>query len=174
MDSEDEEPDFPSVSLTDLQIPIQNVVLPERAAEFIRDGRQRFKSVNCFDFVPSNYENAWSVLDQIARGSFCEWGSGLGITVGLAEILGYEACGIELDSGLAELSREFLRDHGLKAMIKTGSYYDDCPVADVYYVYCWPGQTENVERRFVEIAPPSGRLLICYGQDDLRCMVQQR
>ena len=94
--------------------------------------------------------------------------------MGLAEILGYDSCGIEIDPVLAEASRDLLREHGLKASITTGIYLNETPVSDYYYVYCWPGQIESVERRFVEIAPPDGRLLICYGQDELRCMARQK
>ncbi len=166
--------DESQVRLVDLQVSIRPTPLSVEAAEFLRDGRERFKRVNCFDFVPSNYENAWSVLDQLSRGTLCEWGSGLGIVVGLAEYLGYDACGIEIDPELAEVSRSFLREHGLKASITTGSYLDESPVADNYYVYSWPGQIESVESRFLEISPPEGRLLICYGQDALRCMTRSK
>ena len=174
MNSIDQEMEQSPIKLVDLEILIRQTPLSVEASEFLRDGRARFEKINCFDFVPSNYENAWSVLDQLKRGTLCEWGSGLGIVVGLAEILGYDSCGIEIDPELAEVSRDFLRQHGLKASITTGSYLEECPVSDNYYVYSWPGQIESVERRFVEIAPPEGRLLICYGQDELRCMVRSK
>ena len=162
------------VKLVDLQVSICPSPLSDAAAEFLRDGRSRFSKIKCFDFVPSNYENAWSILNQLTRGTFCEWGSGLGIVVGLAEYLGYESSGIEIDPELAETSRDFLRQHGLKASITTGSYLEESPVSANYYVYSWPGQIESVERRFLEIAPPDGRLLICYGQDELRCMARSK
>ena len=174
MDSIDQEMEPSPIKLVDQQVSIRPTPLSNVAAEFLRDGRSRFKEINCFDFIPSNYENAWSVLDQLSRGTLCEWGSGLGIVVGLAEILGYDSCGIEIDPVLAEASRDLLREHGLKASITTGIYLDETPVSDYYYVYCWPGQIESVECRFVEIAPPDGRLLICYGQDELRCMARPK
>ena len=140
------------------------------AIDFLRDGRSRFAQVKCFDFVPSNYENAWAALSCLERGTLCEWGSGLGIVVGLAEMLGYQASGIELDPDLAETSRELLLAHGLSATITTGSYLDSLDSLDYYYVYSWPSQIAGVEKRFSEVANDRSKLLICYGQDQLKCM----
>ncbi|MEQ1830418.1 MAG: hypothetical protein ABL921_30955, partial [Pirellula sp.] len=109
---------------------VEKVIVPssrplnEAAQEFLRDARHRMKSVRCFDFVPSNYEKAWQVLDSLDRGTLCEWGSGLGVVVGLAEILGFEATGIEIDGELAELARELLTDHGLTSTIRNGNYLE--------------------------------------------------
>lgn len=145
--------------------------ISSRASEFLRDGRSRFKQVRCFDFVPSNYENAWNILNGLERGSFCEWGCGLGIVVGLAEFLGFEASGIELDPELAEAARALLRDHNLNAKITTGSYFESHDACDYHYVYSWPSQIANVEKHFHDIAKERSKLLICYGQDNLKCMV---
>ena len=68
--------------------------LPARALDFIAAGRSRFKSIDCFDFVPSDYDMAWRCLNALPRGRFCEWGSGFGIVTGLAEMLGFESYGI--------------------------------------------------------------------------------
>ena len=142
--------------------------LTERAREFLEAGRRQIPQVNCFDFVPSNYEHAWNVLASLPPGKLCEWGSGLGIVVGLAELLGFEACGIELDETLAESSRELLRSQGLTATIYTGSYYDIAVESDYYYVYSWPSQFNGVQARFYRDMPPTSKLLICNGQDDIR------
>lgn len=158
-------------SLVELEIVLAPKELSLRAREFLRDGRSRYPQVNCFDFVPSNYENAWTFLNNMARGSFCEWGSGHGIVVGLAEILGFQASGIEIDPELAEASRGLLRDHNMKARISTGSYLDSSDLSDYYYVYSWASQISSVEKRFSEIANDRSKLLICYGQDELKCMV---
>ena len=159
--------------LTELPLESGGKPLSQSAMEFLRDGRARMKVVRCFDFVPSNYENAWRVLSQLAGDRFCEWGSGLGIVTGLAEMLGFTASGIELDAELAEASRSLLRDHGLKAHILTGDFFELQVPADIVYVYGWPGQQSRVEQHFCSHFPPEARLLVCYGQDDLRCMQQQ-
>lgn len=142
------------------------------AEEFIADGRSRFKSVYCFDFVPSDYELAWRVLDAQSRGRFCEWGSGFGIVTGLAEMLGFDAVGMELDASLVQASRKLLSDHGLSARIETADYFGTSKTADVYFVYCWPGKTQATEAQFEATSPPGARLLICHGQSDIRCKLR--
>lgn len=143
--------------------------LSDQAKAFINTGRSRFKSVYVFGFVPSDYELAWQVLDGLPRGRLCEWGSGFGIFTGLAEMLGFEACGIELSADLADASRTLLADFGLSANIETGDYLEIDQPAQYYFVYCWPGQMIATEARFESSAPPGAKLLICHGQSDIRC-----
>lgn len=146
----------------------------------LADARQMMNAVNCFDFVPSDYETVWKVLSEIrsrfpasSRPSFCEWGSGLGVVTGMAEILGFQASGIEIDATLAEQSRELLAKHDLSAAIMTGSYLDKPASADVTFVYCWPGKMAEMQRHFFETASNSALLLICHGASDVRCVDRQ-
>ena len=148
--------------------------LPAATAAFLREGRARFGSVDCFDFVPCNYELVWRVLDSLPRARFCEWGSGFGIVTGLAEILGFEACGIEIDAPLADASRRLLADFGLTARIMTGDYLDVPCNADVYFSYFWPGKVMATEDRFAAISGRNAELLICYGQSDIRRKVKRQ
>ena len=147
--------------------------LPRRSAEFIRQGLERARSIECFDFVPSDYAVVHGVLAAQRRGRFEEWGSGIGIGTGLAELLGFEARGIELHPALAEASRELLADFGLSATIATGDYFQIDHPADVYFTYCWPGRMQRTEQRFMEIAPSHARLLICHGAEDVRCKAKR-
>ena len=126
------------------------------------------KAVNCFDFVPSNYELAWRTLDALPRGRFCEWGSGLGVVTGLAELLGFDACGIEADAELCQKSQLLFASNGLKSQIYQADYFQSEVRADIYYVYCWPSLLEQTEELFDRIARSDSVLLICYGQDDIR------
>jgi len=145
--------------------------MSEAASAFVEEGRSRFKTIDCFDFVPSNYELVWRCLSAMPRGRFCEWGSGLGIVAGLSEMLGFDACGIEIDAKLAHAGRRLLNDFGLNARIVTGDYLVcDC-AADVYFVYCWPSKIMATEARFEIGATVSSKLLICWGQSDIRCKV---
>ena len=166
--SNDAECDAPS--LIEVELVPAAMELSSQAIEFLRDGRSRFKQIRCFGFVPSNYENAWNILNGLARGTFCEWGCGLGIVVGLAELLGFDASGIELEPELAESARALLRDHNLKAHIDTGSYFDSRDASDYHYVYSWPSQIPAIEKHFSDIATVKSKLLICYSQDELKCM----
>ncbi len=142
--------------------------LSAKAIALLEEGRRIAKKVDCFDFVPSNYEKAWKTLDSLPKGRFCEWGSGLGIVTGLAELLGYQACGIEIDSNLCRDSRQLLSAHQLNAFIYNEDYFQSAIRADYYYVYCWPGSIEKTEEFFRRIAKSDSVLLICYGQDDIR------
>ncbi|WP_146398790.1 class I SAM-dependent methyltransferase [Planctomycetes bacterium CA13] len=139
------------------------------AQQFIEAGRASFKTVDEFGFVPSNYEMLWSKLDALPRGKFCELGSGFGIATGLAEILGFEAQGVEISPELVQASQTLLAKFGLLARIKCGDLLQWREQADVFFVYSWPGQVADIERMFAAIASPQTRLLICYGQDDMRC-----
>jgi hypothetical protein len=142
--------------------------LTPQATEFLRDARARFPRVQCFDFVPSNYENAWALLDALPRASLCEWGCGLGVVVGLAELLGFPARGVEIDQELADLACRLLADHGLKSVIQNASFFDDESLDTYTYAYVWPSAFEKTLEHFQTLAVPSSRLLLCYGQDDLR------
>ena len=141
---------------------------PDAVREFAEEGLRRSKGIDCFDFVPSDYRTVYSVLAALPRSSFCEWGSGMGIVTGLAAGLGFAACGIEIDATLAAASRRLLQDFGLRARIETGDYLACEPAADLFFVYCWPGETPRVEEHFCRAAPPRARLLVCHGAADLR------
>lgn len=158
--------------LIDEAVSLSESLLSERAAQLLALGRAAFSSVKCFDFVPSDYELVWRVLSGLPRGRFCEWGSGLGIVTGLAEILGFTALGIEVDADLAQLSRELLGTLGLRSPIYTGDYLERNDQADYYFVYCWPGSVMATEAHFETIAPQSARVLICHGQSDVRIKVR--
>ena len=146
--------------------------LSGKARDFLSEGRSRFSSVDCFDFVPSKYELVWRTLDALPRGRFCEWGSGFGLVTGMAELLGFDAGGIEVDEHLAEASRKLLNDFQLSARIITGSYFELPCDADVVFVYCWFSKTRMTEEYFAAYAPDDAKLLICYGQNDIRCKVK--
>lgn len=155
--------------------------IPETVTRLLGASRMLGKSVECFDFVPSDYETVWSVLSDVRSRFptepapvFCEWGSGLGVVTGMAEILGFRASGIEIDATLAEQSRELLKSHGLTSTIFTGSYLTMPHSADVIFVYCWPGRMQETEQHFIDTAPEQALLLICHGASDVRCKTKSQ
>lgn len=155
--------------LKDLPLPLSDEQMPAAASRFVIDGRSRFASVDCFDFVPSDYDFVWRMLAAMPRGRFCEWGAGFGIITGLAEMLGFDACGVEIDTALVAAARKLLADHGLRASITIGDYFTSSPEADVYFVYCWPGKIAQTEEAFERLAPAGAVLLVSYGLNDFRC-----
>lgn len=168
---EEHESDEPIEPLVEIELPGTGRELSEPARSLIEQGRARFKSVHVFEFVPSNYEMLWEKLDALPRGRFCEYGSGWGIATGLAELLGFEATGIELSAKLVEASRKLLAENGLRARIEQGDYLERRDQADVYYTYAWPSQMPFLERHFVELALPDSKFLYAYAQNDIRCKV---
>jgi hypothetical protein len=158
--------------LDELPLPISDEPLTPAAEAFIAEGRARFSSVYVFDFVPSDYEFVWRMLAAVERGRFCEWGCGFGIITGLAEMLGFEASGMEIEPKLAAAARGLLADFGLTAPILEGSYFEATPEADIYFVYCWPGKIEETEEAFERLAPVGAKLLISYGMNDFRFKVR--
>ncbi len=158
--------------LIEIPLVVPDVPIPTMIGELARAGMQRSKSIDCFDFVPSDFSLIYRVLHSMPRGSWCEWGSGMGINTGIASFLGFEAVGIEIDPQLVTASRELLSTFGLSATILAGSYFEISVNADFYFVYCWPGQMSQVEDHFLASAPDSAKLLICHGAEDVRCKVK--
>ncbi len=121
-----------SLSVIDLKVSIQ--ALPPEAALLIEQGRKRadvfyeqFTDQPPNGFLAGDYELIYSALallrnnDQLQGTRFCEWGSGLGVVLGLADQLGYESYGIEVQSNLTEESKQWLSNQGLHASIVTGT-----------------------------------------------------
>jgi len=158
------------------EIPLISTVrtMSKSVSEFIDEGLRRSKKIDCFYLVPSNYGVVYAALRAMPRGRFCEWGSGMGIVTALAEILGFDARGIEIHAQLAAASRKLLADFGLSATIETGDYFEIRQNVDVYFTYCWPGQMPRVEQHFLSVTPDHTRLLICHGAEDVRCKVKPR
>ncbi len=161
-----------TTELTELPLEPFRGPLPREAAQFVRQGLARARSIDCFDFVPSDYSVFYGVLAALERGRFSEWGSGIGIATGLAGLLGFKAQGIEIHPELAVASRLLLADFGIAATIETGDYFEMAHNADVYFTYCWPGKMLRTEQHFIDTAPNTARLLICHGAEDIRCKVK--
>ena len=159
--------------LTETEIPWSHQTLPAHVASFVEEGLRRSREIDCFDFVPSHAETLYARLDSLPRGRFCEWGSGIGIGVGIASMLGFTAQGVEIHELLGLASRRLLEEHGLSATIEIGDYFAHPHEADYYFTYCWPGQMNRVEQLFCDSAPTEALLLICHGHDDIRCKVKQ-
>jgi hypothetical protein len=75
-------------------------------------------------FVAADYESVLEALiAQRAPGlKFLEWGSATGVITIMADLLGYEAYGIELDESLVEIARTLARKFDSKARFVAGSF----------------------------------------------------
>lgn len=103
----------------------------ERLQALFDEGRRIFGSFESevrrhtfHTFVPGDYECVLSALRQVRRGRqrFLELGSGTGVITIAADLLGYEACGIEIDAELVEVARHLAARYGSAARFATGSF----------------------------------------------------
>lgn len=75
-------------------------------------------------FVPADYDAVRATLLSFRTPGcrFLEWGSATGIITIMADLLGFDACGIELDSSLVEVARDLASRWGSNASFATGSF----------------------------------------------------
>lgn len=75
-------------------------------------------------FVPANYEQVLRMLLEHRRPgqTFLEWGSATGVITIMADLLGYEAYGIELDGDLVGTARELAARYESGAVFAHGSF----------------------------------------------------
>ncbi len=136
-------------------------------------------------FAAGDYRYAFQVLlwllrtKRIARGArFLEWGSGQGMVAILAQLLGMEATGVELDPRLVAESRELAARFDTLARFVHGTYDPESQDPDLdlvdaegraaVYVYPWPGEEAFFLRLFEDTADDGAFLLMCLGPEDIR------
>ena len=75
-------------------------------------------------FVAADYDAVRAALHDLrAPGRrFLEWGSATGVITVMADLLGFEACGIELDPSLVATARALAARHGSGARFVAGSF----------------------------------------------------
>lgn len=75
-------------------------------------------------FVPADYDAVRKSLQSLRRPGrrFLEWGSATGVITIMADLMGFDACGIEFDSSLVTVARELAARVGSKARFATGSF----------------------------------------------------
>jgi hypothetical protein len=75
-------------------------------------------------FIAADYEAVLKALLPV-RGAglrFLEWGSASGVITIMADLLGFDACGIELDSSLVATARSLATRFGSDARFVVGSF----------------------------------------------------
>jgi hypothetical protein len=75
-------------------------------------------------FVAADYERVLQALlaRRAPRLRFLEWGSATGVVTIMADLLGFEAYGIELDSRLVETARDLAARYDSRARFAVGSF----------------------------------------------------
>lgn len=89
-------------------------------ARFDRDVREH----RWHSFVPAEYGRVLDALIPLrAPGRrFLEWGSATGVITIMADLLGFDACGIELDASLVRMAEDLAGRHGSGARFTVGSF----------------------------------------------------
>ena len=75
-------------------------------------------------FVPADYDTVLQALLPLRRPGlrFLEWGSATGVITIMADLLGFEAYGIELDPELVAVARELAERFDSRARFAVGSF----------------------------------------------------
>jgi len=193
--------------LRDLVLDAPPTDLPAEAARFIREAEERIDrfQLECRvpAFVPCDYAAAFAVLRALSEGPltrgkrFCEWGSGFGVVVGLAAMLDFDACGIEIEESLVEEARKLAEDFDLPVEFVRGSFvprgaegrvhaggtyswlttegdyaYDDLDLEvsdlDVVFAYPWPDEEAVVCDLFERFAGAGAILVTYHGSAEFR------
>ena len=155
-------------------------------------------------FVPADYERMLpAMLAFRATGRrFLEWGSATGVVTIMADLLGYEAFGIELDRPLVDVARGLAERHDSRARFVAGSFVpagyrwkpshgDDRPGTigdgssaypalghpledfDIVYAYPWTGE-EPMMQNLMRTYGRRGARLLLNGPDGVRLFSGER
>ncbi len=108
-----------------------DAALAERLDSLVREGwgiwdrfDREVRQQRWHPFVAADYERVLEVLlaFRVPGRRFLEWGSATGTITVMADLLGYEAYGIELDPGLVDVARGLAERHGSGARFAAGSF----------------------------------------------------
>lgn len=156
-------------------------------------------------FVAADYERVQeTLLAHRAPGRrFLEWGSATGTITVMADLLGYEAYGIELDPALVDVARDLAGRHGSGARFAAGSFLpagyewrssDGDPRRgtighgpsaypelghplddfDLVYAYPWNGEEPMMRDLMRRYGRPGARLILYGGTEGVRVYANGR
>ncbi len=195
-------PEFSPMPLVDLRLSLDNTIAPDVRA-FLREAEHRVEHFRhermTPAFVPSDFTAAYVALraleesNQVSGRYFCEWGSGFGVAACLAAMLGFDACGIEVEGELVEQARRLADDFGLPVQFACGSFLPAGKVSagefnwlvtggpcghrelgldpedfDVIYAYPWPDEERLTAELFARVARPDAVLATYHGEGAVR------
>jgi hypothetical protein len=195
------------MSLVDVDLKPRPTAMPASVRAFLHEADRRIEryqqNSSVHGFVPSDHGRVFGALQALAEsalapgGRFCEWGSGFGVVTCLAAMIGFDACGIEIESELVDAARRLAEDFELSAEFVCGSFIprggecclgDDGDYAwlttrgddlsgelglspdevDAVYVYPWPDEERAVSAVFERYAAAGAVLLSYHGGEDFR------
>ena len=150
-------------------------------------------------FVPADYARMLQLLLALRAPGlrFLEWGSATGVITIMADLLGFEAYGIELDPELVEIARGLAGRFGSEARFAAGSFipagyvwkprtgdartgtigqgvsgYAELGCAlddfDLVYAYPWDGEDPMMHDLLRACGRPGARLVLAGGAEGVR------
>ncbi len=184
--------------LVKIEISVNESDLPKDVGAFLHESNarvERYVTNNptlVSGFGPSDFEIVYRALRAIVDKNinpgnlFCEWGSGFGVVASLAEMLGFDAYGIEIDRNLYDASRSLASEFELPVKFIHGNFIPrgdfktvnefategasayqklglDVYDFDVVFAYPWPSEERVVEELF-ERRAHEGALLMTFNR----------
>ena len=149
-----------------MTFPALDDALSSRLAELCSAGWEIFERFDLevrdkrfHPFVAAEYEKVLAALIEHRREGlrFLEWGSASGVITIMADLLGYEACGIELDESLVQTARD------LAARFTSGARFVAGSFVPAGYSF---SPRDNEGRTGWVGSGPSGYLELGYALDD--------
>jgi hypothetical protein len=110
-----------------------------------------FRQDTWHPFVAADYDSVVAALESVfvPGRRFLEWGSATGVITIVADLMGFDACGIELDASLVHVARDLAARSGSRARFAVGSFI---PMG-------WEWRPKSADRRMGTIGQgPSGYL----------------
>jgi len=195
------------VTLIDLHLPLAPAGVPADVRGFLREAERRIerfqRASRIPGFVASDFERAYGVLKaltaaDLAPGNlFCEWGSGFGVVACLAALVGFDACGIEIEGELVEAAQRLANDFDLPVTFVRGSFIPrggetaaqlgdefawlttdasdaheelglDTEDFGVVFAYPWPDEEKLTGALFARYAAVGAVLVTHHGGEDFR------
>jgi hypothetical protein len=179
------------------------VVLPPPVSRLLAEAEEIWRGFDADvvtgwqGFIPAVYPEVYLALKRLKAGAttFLEWGSGIGTVAIMADMLGYEAYGIEIHPQLVARAEALARRFESRARFACGTFipegyrprdeadeddvshtelggapgYEELGLAleefDVVYGYPWPGEEPLFEDIFDAHARPDAAL-VCYHSLD--------
>lgn len=98
--------------------------LSEEGWEMWRRFDEEERRDNWHPFVPADYDAVLRTLLELRAPGlrFLEWGSATGVITIMADLLGFEAYGIELDARLVDIARDLAARYDSGARFAAGSF----------------------------------------------------
>ena len=196
--------------LIDIEVAPYAGPLPDEVARYLEAAQTQVdhfhyvhKTVPYPAFIPSDTAAVYRTLRAIAEthlatgNRFCEWGSGFGTTAGVASMLGFDACGIEIVDELVLEAARLAKHFGIQVQFVCGSLvpeggealasrtsdfawlsaqsddaYDrlglDVEDFDLIFAYPWPGEEFAIDDLFERFAATGALLATYHGVQGVR------